>query len=201
MTPTLNPQSSPSHTRLMSSMPWMAHLTISSCGSAESPLLPHQAPTAAPLPQELPQVREEGAPFPGSRPQGGRLHGHCSEDEAPLVYTSHSTHARCGQPSLWPQASHPGTVKSLVYQTTAKASPVGLVIIYPSGYLHIASASGNVAHVCAGKSVSSGHMLACDRPRKGLEARSPGQRAVTRCSVRSPLAHSGVLVTVTTLSQ
>lgn len=64
----------------------------SSCGSAEDPLLPPQVLTAAPLPQELLRAREEGAPFPESRPQEGRLHGHCSEDEVLLVYIA--THTR-----------------------------------------------------------------------------------------------------------
>jgi hypothetical protein len=60
-------------------MPWMEHLTISSYGSGEDPVLPHPVLLAAHLPQELPQAREEEAPFPGSRPQGGRLHAHCSK--------------------------------------------------------------------------------------------------------------------------
>jgi len=66
--------------------------TISSYGSGEGPLLPHWVSPAALLPQELPQVREEAVPFPGSKPQGGRLPGHCSEEEALLAQ----------QDSWWP---------------------------------------------------------------------------------------------------
>lgn len=85
-TSSLNPQSWPSHPQQMSSMLWTELHTISSCGSGEGPLLLHLALPAAPLPQELPQVREEGVPFPGSRPQDARLPGHCSEEEAPMAH-------------------------------------------------------------------------------------------------------------------
>lgn len=76
-------------------MLWTELHMISSCGSGEDPLLLHRALLEAPLPQELPQVREEGVPFPGSRPQGGRLPGHCSEKEALLVQRTLGGHTRC----------------------------------------------------------------------------------------------------------
>lgn len=63
-------------------MLWMELHMISSYGNGEGPLLLHWLSPAALLPQELPQVREEGVPFPGSRPQGGRLPGPSSEEEA-----------------------------------------------------------------------------------------------------------------------
>lgn len=66
----------------MSSMLWTEPHMISFCGSGEGPLLLHQARSVAPLPQELPLVREEEVPFLGSRLQGERLPGRCSKEKA-----------------------------------------------------------------------------------------------------------------------
>lgn len=157
----------------------MVHLTISSCGSAEGPPLPHRAPTPAPLPQELPQVREEGAPFPGLRPQGGRLHGPCSEEDVPLVYKSHSACTRCEQPpmaAITPGrksrkvASSPGTVKCTCLPNHLESQPrgtgdhitkLGPCTWRPPGECGILLVLGRV-YSC--------HVLACEGPRRGLEA-------------------------------
>ena len=109
--------------------------SISSCGSGDGPPLLHWAAPVALLPRELPQVREEGVLFPGSRPRGGRLPEHCSEEEALLAPRTLVAVPDVGSHPEWWQLPHwekiqkdgqpPwGSEAPLVYQT-AEIQPYG----------------------------------------------------------------------------